>query len=364
MNYKNCEVVAYFSGGINSYYQIKQWQRPFEELNKTHKVLYVITDYEVYNHYLNDNQEIEVIYIQSFTHLIEFYDSNEFAITLYINNSLRNFQAVRYSRGYHIHLNHGESEKESMRSNQSQAYDYVFTVGQRGVDRYEEYLLNFNPDKFIQVGRPQLDFVNEMAINKQDNQKVILYAPTWEATHPSMNYTSVPKYGVSLVEQILENEDYILIYKPHSALGTRDENAKIADEKIKKLVEESSKAYYMEEENIIDVFTLVDFAFFDNTSVMIDYLHTNKPAAYLEILEDQSINELTKAFVTIDKNNIENIMTILDNELQNDQNKSQREKIKEYYLGTYKEGESTNKFIGKISEYIIQRNERVGKLKK
>ncbi len=159
MNYKNCEVIAYFSGGIDSYYQIKQWQKPFEELDKKHKLLYIITDYAVYLKFIND-QVFEVVYIQDFTNLIEFYQDNEFAITLYINNSLKNFQAVRYSRGgYHIHLNHGESEKESMRSNQSQSYDYVFTVGQRGVDRYKEYLLNFNPDKFIQVGRPQLDFI-------------------------------------------------------------------------------------------------------------------------------------------------------------------------------------------------------------
>jgi len=364
LNYKDCEVVLFFSGGINSYYQIKQWQRPLEALNKKHKVLYIITDYTVYNHYINDNQEIEVVYVDSFTDLIEFYQENEFAITLYINNSLRNFQAVRYSRGYHIHLNHGESEKESMRSNQSQAYDYVFTVGQRGVDRYKEYLLNFNPDKFIQVGRPQLDFINEMSINKHENQKVILYAPTWEATHPSMNYTSVPIYGVSFVKKILENEKYILIYKPHSALGTRDEDSKVANEKIKKLVEESSRAYYMEEENINDVFTLVDFALFDNTSVMIDYLHTNKPAAYIEILEDQSINELTKAFITINKDNHENINEILEDELQNDKNSDSRAKVKEYYLGNYAQGESTEIFINKISEYIIQRNERVGKLKK
>lgn len=364
MNYKNCEVVVFFSGGINSYYQIQQWQRSFEKLDKTHKVLYVITDYDVYNHYINDNQIIDVVYMETFSNLIEFYDTNEFPIVLYINNSLKNFQSVRYSRGYHIHLNHGESEKESMRSNQSQAYDFVFTVGQRGVDRYEEYLLNFDASKFIQVGRPQLDFIKQMEIKKTDNQRVILYAPTWEATHPSMNYTSVPSYGVDLVSKILEDENNILIYKPHSALGSRDEDAKIEDIKIKEIVEDSKRAYYMEEENINDVFTLVDFAFFDNTSVMIDYLHTNKPAAYIEILEDQSINELTKAFKTINKDNFTQLSKILNDELTNDTNKEQRKLVKEYYLGNHKEGESVNIFISKITEYIKQRNEKVLKLKK
>lgn len=363
MNYKNCEVVAYFCGGINSYYQILQWQRPFEELNKKHKVLYVITDYEVYLKFIKE-QSLEAIYLQDFTSLIEFYQENEFAITLYINNSLKNFQALRYSRGYHIHLNHGESEKESMRSNQSQAYDYVFTVGQRGIDRYKEYLLNFNKEQFIQVGRPQLDFINQMTIKKKKNQKVVLYAPTWEATHPSMNYSSVAPFGEQLVKKILENKEYILIYKPHSALGTRDEESLKANENIRKLLNKNKNAYYMEEENINDVFTLVDFAFFDNTSVMIDYLHTSKPAAYIEVLEDQSINELTKAFKTVSRENFDELIPLLANELKNDSNKIRRQKVKEYYLGSYKVGESTKIFIKKISKLIKKRGKKIKHIKK
>ena len=363
MNYKNCEVVVFFSGGINSYYQITQWQKPLESLNKTQKTLYIITDYEVYLRFTK-SQILEAIYIQEFTHLIEFYQENEFAITLYLNNSLRNFQAIRYSRGYHIHLNHGESEKESMRSNQSQAYDYIFTVGQRGTQRYKDYLLNFNPDKFIEVGRPQLDFIEPMKIEKKENQKVILYAPTWEATHPSMNYTSVPIFGVELVKKIIEDKNYIIIYKPHSALGTRNDDAKKANESIMKMIEESSNAYYMEEEDINNVFTLVDFTFFDNTSVMIDYLHTNKPAAYIEILEDQSINELAKAFTTINSANFSQSLEIIENHIENDPNKNERKKVKEYYLNDYKVGESTQIFTDTISKLKQQRDERIIHIKK
>lgn len=363
MNYKECEVVVYFSGGVNSYYQIIQWQKTFEELNKRYKIIYIITDYEVYLKFVKE-QNLEAIYIQDFTSLIEFYQENEFSISLYINNSLKNFQALRYSRGYHIHLNHGESEKESMRSNQSQAYDYVFTVGQRGKDRYEEYLLNFNQDKFIKVGRPQLDYIENLTIPKKENQKVILYAPTWEATHSSMNYTSVATFGEKLVETIINDENLVLIYKPHSALGTRDDEVKSCNEKIVSLISKSQDSYIMNDEDINNVFTLVDFAFFDNTSVMVDYLHTNKPAAYLEILEDQSINELRKAFITINNDNFWDISKILNDELKNDENKDERKKVKEYYLGNYKNGESTKVFINEIDKLVTLRNEKVQKLKK
>jgi len=42
----------------------------------THKVLYIITDYQVYVQYLKE-QNLEVVYLEEFTHLIEFYDDNE-----------------------------------------------------------------------------------------------------------------------------------------------------------------------------------------------------------------------------------------------------------------------------------------------
>ncbi len=302
--------------------------------------------------------------MQEFTDIIEFYQENEFAITLYINNSLRNFQALRYSRGYHIHLNHGESEKESMRSNQSQAYDYIFTVGKRAVQRYKEYLLNFNPDKFIQVGRPQLDFIMPMKMDKKPDQKVLLYAPTWEATHASMNYTSVPVFGVELVKKILENENFILIYKPHEALGSRDETAQLSNKIILQMISASNNGYYMPNEDINNIFTLVDFTFFDNTSVMIDYLHTNKPAVYMEIVKDQSIHELAKAFTTINQSNFNNILEILDQELHLDPNKIERGRVKELYLNNYKKGESTQLFIEKVSQLIKQRHEKIINIKK
>ncbi len=97
---------------------------------------------------------------------------------------------------------------------------------------------------------------------KKESQKVILYAPTWEATHPSMNYTSVPIFGEKLVKKILENDEYILIYKPHSAVGARSDDVRVSNENIMKMISQSENAFYMGEEDINDVFTLVDFTFF------------------------------------------------------------------------------------------------------
>jgi len=178
-----------------------------------------------------------------------------------------------------------------------------------------------------------------------------------------MNYTSVPVFGEKLVEEIIADENLILIYKPHSALGTRDENAQLSHEKIISLISKSSNSYIMNDEDINNIFTLVDFAFFDNTSVMVDYLYTNKPAAYIEVLEDQSINDLRKAFVTVNKDNFNRVMKTLYDELNDDINENERKKVKEYYLGNYKKGESTKLFINEIDKLIVQRDNKIKNVK-
>lgn len=77
-----------------------------------------------------------------------------------------------------------------------------------------------------------------------------------------MNYTSVPIFGEKLVKKILENDEYILIYKPHSAVGARSDDVRVSNENIMKMISQSENAFYMGEEDINDVFTLVDFTFF------------------------------------------------------------------------------------------------------
>jgi hypothetical protein len=352
-------IAVFFSGTVDSYYQIEQWRKPFEALNRKHALLYLVTDYEVYLKFAK-TETLSVIYLQTFTDLINYYQETDLSVILYINNALRNFQSLRHGQSYHVHLNHGESEKESMYSNQSQGYDLVCTVGQRGIDRYRENLLNFQVDKYVPIGRPQLDFIDTLSSPAKPGQKVILYAPTWEATHPTMNYTSIPICGIELVKQILANDDYYLIYKPHSALGSRDESARQANLQILQLIATSEHACDMSDTPINDVFTLVDFSFFDNSSVMIDYLHTNKPAAYIEVREDQSIHLLADAFITLKAHeDMPELTFFLNDVFSKDEKSEQRQNIKQHYLGNYRHGESTIAFITLMDNLVDKRKQKL-----
>jgi hypothetical protein len=359
IDFKNTPIGVYFYGSLNSYYQLQQWIKPLLELHQSMPFVFIVRDIHVYRKLIEDYQH-PTVYLKTLNNLTDFYQNNHLKIILYVNNGVKNFQSLMYTNAYHIHINHGESEKESMYSNQAKAYDYILTVGNRAIDRYKEHLLNFDSQKFIKIGRPQLDYIEKTTkINNLEQKKVILYAPTWEATHESMNYSSVSKYGEILIKFLLLKKEYLIIYKPHSAIGTKDSNIKRSHLNIIKMLETYQDGYVLEEENIHNIFPIIDFAFFDNTSVMIDYLYFNKPAAYLKIKEDNSLKHILKGIFEINENNFSEILTLLNKELKIDSLSKERNKIKYYYLDDYQQGESTKKFIHTLQQLIKKRDNEI-----
>ena len=354
---RQSSIVLYMSGGIGSYYQFMQWAAPLRELNKEHKVVVVTRSAKLFVRMKKDNI-LPCVWLKTLNDLSLFYEQYKFPVILYVNNVMQNFQSLIYSQGYHIHLNHGESEKESMYSNQSKAYDYVFCVGDRAVQRYEEALLNFDASKYIKVGRPQLDFIEPFRVTKKEAQKVILYAPTWEGHHASMDYSSLAAYGIELVSALLANPEYFVLYKPHGNTGQRRKDILKAHKTILQILSKAPNGQTVSDMDINSVFTAVDFAFFDNSSVMIDYLHTDKPAFFFDIQEDPGLRFLSECFTPIKNENISAIMKQLREHLRNDPNGGKREKIKSFYLGNYSPMESTKMFINKISEIIRQRDKK------
>ncbi len=128
------DVMAYFATSPDSLYQIRQWIRPLEELNRTHPVLILtrggeqlkalarLTDLPIFN--ARRTSTIDAVALHG-----------RFKMAVYVNQSQLNFQALRYGGMMHVFLSHGESEKRSyMASNQLKAYDFVFVAGDAAVE--------------------------------------------------------------------------------------------------------------------------------------------------------------------------------------------------------------------------------------
>ncbi len=353
--YADVNVVVYFAGNMGNIYQIEQWIKPLEQLDKVEKILIVTRDTHIYE-WIEQNTQFQLVYAKTMSTLLKLYENNHFRCILYVNNSCSNFQSLSNNTALHVHINHGESEKTSTFSNRAKAYDFVFIVSDAAYKKYSDNLINIDMNKFIKVGRPQIDFIESIERPTKD-KKIILYAPTWEGTHHSMNYTSLPKYGIDFVKKILAHKDYHLIYRPHPNTGSRDPDTKQIDKQIKRMVGKSDSGTVMTSESINSVFELTDLAIFDNSAVTVDFLSFDKPMMITDFFYRQEGQaaakpEIVKACKIINDDNKDDILNLIEQGLSKDPQAIPRKAIRKYFLGDYARGESTKAFISEIQKLI------------
>jgi hypothetical protein len=369
IKFSDVEIAIFFSDELDKKYQIEQWLDVFSFLNSQKKILFIVKDRKVLS-WLQSKNDFSIVYYQNLESLMEFYSKNNIKVILYVNNGLRNFHSLMNSNAFHVHINHGESDKTSTLSNQAKAYDYSFVVGDAGYDKYKLNLLKKDMSKFITIGRPQLDFVGkiDLKINAIEGKKVILYAPTWEGNYSSMNFSSLGQHGLNIVQKLLSDNKYYLVYKPHPTIGMRDTSIKDVNSKIIKLLNNSSKGEVVLEGDINALYNSVDLAIFDNSAVAIDYLCVDKPMLmtdmFVNIKDRVSQQIISRASRLLSDTNVEKLLFLIDEELKNDTLYSERNRIKEYFLGNYdySKKESSRVFVSKIDEICRERDALVHSL--
>jgi len=395
------EIALYFAGGMGNIYQVEQWVKTLNVLDKQKKIVLIVRIKEVYE-WVQKNTDFVVVYCRTIADLTKVYEENNFKCILYVNHGFKNFQSLIVGDALHVHINHGESDKTSTITNQSKAYDYVFIVGDAAYDKYNLNLIKKNMDNFIQVGRPQLDHIEEIApfdieklrkeissetdieeLKSQKNtsnrkrnnivvsepnntiKKVILYAPTWEGTHDSMNFTSLNDYGMSLVQQLVNHPDYYLVYKPHPNTGSREASTKTINNAIIKLLNSHKGGEVVLDGDINSLYKHIDLAIFDNSAVAIDYLQVDKPMLMTDmfhrIKDRHSKPTITKAARMLSSTDVYSIPMIVKDEIENDTLSRERNIIRKYFLGDfdYSKKESTEKFVSTILNIVEERDRLV-----
>ena len=351
------EIALYFHGALSELYQLEQWLPVLEELHRVESVIIVVRDKDVCVKLL-EITTIPIAFFDAIDQLLSYYEDNDFKVILYVNNGMKNFQSLIYHRSIHIHLNHGESEKSSMHSNQCKSYDYTFIVGDAAYDRYKRNLINIERANFVKIGRPQFDFIGE--VPNDFDRKVILYAPTDESTHISMCYTSLERLGLQIVDTILSHPEYQLIYRPHPSTGTNSQIVKDINNRIINKVNKAENGRVEQSLSALDLLSVIDLAIFDNSSLIIDFMHFDKPMfstdMFLKEYHDITHFKMLDACIKLDENNIDDLFQLTEQELKLDTKKTERNSIKEYYLGNYKQNESTQLFIQKVLDAMNERD--------
>lgn len=226
------QVAVYFADGAVNMYQMRQWYKPLAELSKQWPVV-VMSRSATGAQALLAEDAPPVAFLPTVRDVEAFLATQDIRVVLYVNQNTRNFQMFRYGRRWHVFINHGESDKMYMTTNQYKAYDYAFIAGEAARERLARVLWDYDLDaRTIMIGRPQADHYSGTLPYTPDERTVVLYAPTWEGDRPSAHYGSVRSHGEALVAALLATGRHRVIYRPHPRSGVVDAAYGAANQRI------------------------------------------------------------------------------------------------------------------------------------
>lgn len=260
----------------------------------------------------------------------------------YVNNALRNVHAVRYAGLRHVQLNHGDSDKATSYNPVFRMFDRNFVAGQAAVDRFSAHGISTAPDFFEIVGRPQVEDVAVAAPGTPVTR--VLYAPTWAGQHADSAYSSLP-VGPAIVRGLVER-GCTVVYRPHPYTG-RNAGLQAASEQVTAILAEhrsrtgTPHVYGAQAESvwsITDCFNAVDALVSDVSSVVPDFLYSEKPFAVTamggEVASFFAEMPVARGGYVLARD-AGNLDAVLDDLLGADPQAAERHRLKTYYLGDF-----------------------------
>lgn len=353
------KVALYFADEMTNAYQIRQWYEPMKRLAEFLPIV-VITRRPDTALALREECPLPVYYAQSIEDVERLVDSQDLRLVYYVNQNISNFQMMRFNEPDHVFICHGESDKAYMWSNQLKAYDYVFTAGQAAQDRLATHLRNFDVQKSTrQIGRPQIDVTYPAPYTLNPDLPTVLYAPTWEGDRPSMKYGSVLSHGERLIDELLQDGGYNVIFRPHPRSGKNTAAYGKAVERIHKKLEaanatSNAQLIFDDSEQWGWQWTVADVCITDISAAAYDFLATGKPMFVTSPLSPEATVEDSPALSkvpTLTAEGASDISGLVRDALAQD-NASFRELV-EYYFGDVSSGESMHRFLTESLKLVV-----------
>jgi hypothetical protein len=216
------QIAVYFADNAVNLYQVRQWYAPLRALQERWPVVIFARNAGTTRKLLEE-AGIPVAFVRRTDELERTLADQDIRIVLYVNQNTQNFQMMRYGHVWHVFVNHGESDKAYMTTNQLKTYDYCLIAGDQARARLGRALWDVDFDKrMIPIGRPQADYFGEDAPFPRDDRTVVLYGPTWEGDRAWAKYGSISSHGVALVEALVTTGRHRVVYRPHPRSGVSD----------------------------------------------------------------------------------------------------------------------------------------------
>ncbi|WP_017793823.1 CDP-glycerol glycerophosphotransferase family protein [Leucobacter salsicius] len=356
-------VGVYFADSDVNIYQMRQWYAPLAELSRTHPVLVLARNAAGARQLMNESG-LDVAFVPKVTDIERVIAEQSLDVILYVNQNTRNFQMMRYGERWHVFVNHGESDKMYMTSNQHKAYDYAFVAGDAARDRLSKALWDYDVSKStVAIGRPQTDHLSGEPPFAPDDRTVVFYAPTWEGDRPAASYGSVATHGERLVTRLIATGRHRVVYRPHPRSGVVDSEFGEANKRIIAMLAEANKSDPTAQ-HVYDTapalgwqLRLPDVAICDISAMVYDRLATGKPLMVTQpVAPEASVDEGGYLSVCewLDTTDCDSIDVVLDRVIGDD---AAREKLGVWstrYFGDTTAGAPTKRFHAAIEDLLAK----------
>ena len=368
------DVAVYFPDNMSKAYQLTQWLPVLEDHPRDLSFGLVVRKIPIYLE-LQKLTSLPIAYVPTFADVMDLYRVSPFKAVMYVNNGVGNFQSLTVAELAHIHVNHGESDKICMVSNQVKAYDRVFVAGQAAVLRHRAALSEFNEEVLVRVGRPQLDENPEPSI-PESSRRTVLYAPTWAGEDEANNYTSMEYMGSHIIDAVLAQDNVRVIYKPHPRIADADDqrirkNHTYVLRAIKQANSKDSSAGHQVRMSgdILAIFPHVDLLISDVSSIALDflYLRTEAPIILTDRRNDtvrlRIDSPLSAATAVLNNDSITESKKIISEVLASDNFVQDRKILREFYFDNVQAGESAPRFYQALRDAITAHSADVARAK-
>lgn len=269
------EVVLYAGGQASTGYQTNVWLPTLDQLDQ--RVLVIFQNPALWNEL--KPSKTPVICVQKAAEYLTL-DLSSVKLAMFPGNNGNNINLLRLPHLLTTFIGHGDSDKLASVNPFTKVYDEIWVAGQAGQDRYATAGVPIPADHFVHVGRPQLtQLAQKLAATPRQRAATptVLYAPTWEGWTTEEHHTSLVRCGVQIVKALQAAKPGVkIIFRPHPLTGTRSAAAAAALKAVIDLLPESDISYPGQGE-LYDCFAEADLMITDVSSVVSDFLFTNKP---------------------------------------------------------------------------------------
>ncbi|NJP32637.1 CDP-glycerol glycerophosphotransferase family protein [Micromonospora thermarum] len=281
------EFLLYFSAPPGSEYQVTMWLPYLERLGRP--FLVVLREPE-FLPTVSAATTAPVVYCPTLSAMDEAL-APSLRVAFYVNHGAKNSHCIRYTQLTHVQLHHGDSDKAPSANPVSGIFDRIFVAGQAAIDRYARAGVHIPAEKFVVVGRPQVEGIEVRRGRVTAATPTVLYTPTWTGHHADTNYCSLPA-GEALLRGLLERGATVILrahpytaQNPASARQLARLHDLLAADRARTGRAHVFGAAASRELTLTECVNRSDALVSDVSGVISDYLYSGKPYAVTDMVD-------------------------------------------------------------------------------